>query len=71
MNMSQQSEGPTVSWGAPGPALPAGEGRGCPALLCEASSPLGAAWVPQQNKNIKEHPKEGNIGGERSGEQDV
>ena len=50
--MPWQPKGPTISWGAPGPAVPPGEGKNGPAL--HASPPaLHAGWVPQHSKDIK------------------
>jgi len=42
-----QPEGPTVPWGAAGPELPPGEGRGC------ATPALGAVCVLQCRKGIQ------------------
>lgn len=71
-NMSQQcalaaqraTKGLTAPWGAPGPALPQGEGRGCATLLCAAQPHLlhwVQLWQPQYENDItiREPPKEG------------
>jgi len=46
-----------MPWGAPGPALPVGERRGCP--LCSSLCSLTSStywvrvWAPQYKKDIK------------------
>jgi len=41
-----------IPWGAPGPALPVGEGRACPALL-RAAQPHLLHWVQCGCHNIR------------------
>ena len=41
---------PAVPWNAPGPAVPWGEGRDCPAVLCAVRPHLECSvwlWAPQ------------------------
>jgi len=79
LSMSQsvfwQPKGLMIPWGAPGPALPEGEGTACPALLCTASPPaLGAVWVPQHQRDrqlLDSVQRRDMKGGEGSGEEDI
>ena len=47
--------GPTTHWGAPGPALPLGEGRGCPlcSALCGLISCTGCSLGPTAQNGCK------------------
>ena len=78
LNMRQQCalepKGPTVPWGAAGPVLPLGEGRGLPLLLCTVQPHLQhclqlGATVHEGHATIRACPKEGYRFGEGSGGQ--
>ena len=71
-----ETNGPTVSWGAAGPVLPLGEGRGCAlcSVLCGLISSTAcrlAATVEEGHQALTEHPKEGHENGEESERQGV